>query len=127
MSSVTQDKSSTSLAPVIALRLVLVALSVACVVTFWKANSLTEDYRLRYAQLVPWLWNLYLTFILTSVFAMISMWNWHKWGVWLLGAMAIATLFTEFYTMGFQLSTLRIPVAGIVVWLAVQPVWKRFV
>ena len=127
MSSVTQDKSTGSLAPVIALRLVLLALSVACIVTFWRANSQTEDFRLHYARLVPWLWNLYLTFILASVFAMISMWNWHKWAVWMLAAMAIATLFTEFYTMGFLLSSLRIPVAGVVVWFAIQPVWKRFV
>lgn len=127
MSSATQDKPSSSLAPVLALKLALVALSVACIVTFWNANSQTEDYRLRYPVLTPWLWNLYLTFILATVVGLIAIWNWHKWGVWLVATMAFATLFTEFYTMGFQLASLRIPIAGVILWYAVQPIWKRFV
>ncbi len=110
----------------VCLRLVLVSVGVACLTGFWYANSHTDDYRLHYPLFTPWLWNLYLTFELASVVALIAMWNWRKWGLWLLASMAIAMLFTEFYTMGFSLTSLRIPLVLAIVWFAAHRVWNRF-
>ena len=92
MSTATQTESAPA-APMgtVALRLVLVGLSIACLTSFWNANSHTDDYRLHYPLFTPWLWNLYLTFALASVVALFAMWNWRKWGIWLLTSVAVAT------------------------------------
>jgi hypothetical protein len=108
------------------LRLALIVISIASLVGFWTANSRTDEYRLHYPLFTPALWNLYLTFSLASFVACIAMWNWRIWGLWLFTAMAVATLFTEFYAMGFTLGSFRIPVALATVWYLVQRVWSRF-
>ena len=127
MSTAVQTESApTSALPAVFLRVLLLALSVACLVGFWQANAHTDDYRLQYPLFTPRLWNLYLTFSLVSVVAMVGIWNWRMWGVWLLVGMAVAIVFTEFFTMGFSIATLRVPVALAVVWFAVQRNASRF-
>ena len=129
MSTVTQENATSTETryAVAGLRIVLVALAAACILNFWQANVRTDDYRLRYPFFDPWLWNFYLSFYWASVVAAIAMWNWHKWGMWTLAVVAVGMTFTEIYTMGFMLSTLRIPAGFALTWFAAQPVWKRFV
>lgn len=127
MSTATHTESTPAASMgVVVLRLILVGLSIACLVSFWSANAHTDDFRLHYPLFTPWLWNLYLTFTLATVVALIAIWNWRKWGLWLLTSMAVATLFTEFYAMGFTLASLRIPTALALVWFTAQRVWNRF-
>ncbi len=108
------------------LRVLLVLVGVGCLVEVWHANRLTEEYRLHYPQFTPWLWNLYLTYEMSCVVAMFGMWNWRKWGLFVLTGMAVAMLFTEFYAMGFTFMSLRIPLVLSAVWFVSRPWWTRF-
>lgn len=125
MSTATHSEPSPGSLGVAGARVLLVALAIGCLLSFWSLNHHTDDYRLRYPLFVPWLWNLYLTFYLAGVFASFTVWNWRKWGVWLLIAMGVAMLFTEIYAMGFTFHSLRIPVVLAGVWFGLQPVWRR--
>jgi hypothetical protein len=132
MSSATHaEPASHSTAEIIALRLVIIGVAAACVVEFWYANSHTDEYRLQSPLFTPRLWNLYLTYKLASVVALIGMWNWHKWGLVLLTALGVLSLFTEFYSAEsysavFLLNALRIPLMLAAIWFLAQRVWSRF-
>jgi hypothetical protein len=106
--------------------MLLLLLAAACLAGFWYGNNHTEAFRIRYPLFSPRLWNLYLTCSLASVVALVAMWNWRRWGVYLLAVAGIGTLFLEFYAMGFAWQTLRIPLALTAVWFVVQPRWGRF-
>jgi hypothetical protein len=115
----------------LALRALVIVLGAACLAEFWYANAHTEEFRLQSPLLTPRLWNLYLTFKLASVVALFGIWNWRRWGLKLIVAMALAQLFMEIYTaeaysLGFILTTLRIPLAVAPVWFLGQRTIHRF-
>lgn len=130
MSTVRQESSPSSAVPssqaaAWGFRALVVIVGAACVAAFWQANAATDEYRLRYPVFMPWFWNLYLSFYVGAVVAAIGLWNWRKWGLYLLAAMAIGMMFTEFYAMGFQFAVLRIPLVFLAVWLGSQPIRDR--
>ena len=132
MSTATQaEPVQHPIAEIIALRLVILGVAAACLVEFWYANSHTEEYRLQSPLLTPRLWNLYLTFKLASVVALVGMWNWRRWGLILLTVMGVLSLFTEFYTAEsysavFLMNALRIPLMLGAIWFLAQRMWTRF-